>query len=71
MGRLELSADSYQLIIKNNYNTNGVIKKRLLITEVNALGIRDPILGFYMFIWGILTLFFHLLLCCKGVKSTL
>jgi hypothetical protein len=71
MGRLDLEPDSYQLIIKNNYKSNGVIKKRLLISEVNALGIRDPVLGFYMFVWGILALFFHLLLCCRGVKSSL
>jgi hypothetical protein len=68
MGRVRLSADSYQLIIKNNYATNSVIKKRFVMSEVGMLGIRDPVLGFYMFVWGILTLFFHLVLCCRGVK---
>jgi hypothetical protein len=69
MGKVLLLPDTYQLIIKNNYPTNNdVIKKKILITETNKLGITDPIIGFFMFISGILTLFFHLFLCCRGMK---
>ena len=68
MGKVTLSPDTYQLIIKNNYQTNGVLNKKLLISEVNQLGIKDPLIGFFMFISGIIVLFFHLGLCCKGAK---
>jgi len=69
VGKLLLSGDSYEIIIKNNFRVNNVIRKKLLISEVNEIGIRDGIIGFYMFICGILILFNHIFLCCKGVKE--
>jgi hypothetical protein len=69
MGRVTLLPDTYQLILKNNYPTNDKIVKKVLITETNQLGIRDPIIGFVMFITGILVVFFHLFLCFKSAKK--
>lgn len=67
MGKIELKPDTYQLIIKNNYlkEENNEVIKSILISETNSLGIRDNIIGFAMFIWGIILLCFHLFYCIK------
>jgi hypothetical protein len=70
LGKAELTTDTYQLIVKNNYlvSKNSFVGKKLLISEVGKLGIRDPIVGFGMFVWGIIWIFLHLFVCFKRAK---
>lgn len=71
MGKANLIADSYQLIVKNNYlvGKNSVVGKKIVISEVGELGIRDPLIGFGMFVWGIMGIFFHVFVCFKSGKD--
>ncbi len=65
MGKVQLIPDSYQLMMKNNFllKENGVVRKKILVSEVNWLGVKDLVIGFGMFIWGICGIFFHTVIC--------
>lgn len=74
LGRAKLPKDTYQLIVKNNYPVGkgnvegGVFSKAILVSEVDSLGTKDPMLGFFMFVCGMLMYllcrYFYTLLSC-------
>lgn len=52
MGKAAVTNGTYQLIIENNYATQGEFTKDILVSEVGLLGTTNHLLGFIVFIVG-------------------
>lgn len=65
---MEIQAGNYQVVMQNNFPTQGAFSKQLLITEVGGLGVANHLIGFTLFSYGILLLFLHVYLCYRWKK---
>ncbi len=52
VGKTGVTAGNYQIILQNNYLTQGSFNKELLVSEVNLLGTTSHVLGFALFAYG-------------------
>ena len=68
VGKVEVSTGDYQLVMQNNFLTQGQFSKQLLISEVGVLGVTNHLMGFMLFAYGILMLFLHIYICFKWRK---
>lgn len=68
IGRQIMAAGNYQIMIRNNFPTKGQFEKTLILSEIGTLGDSNLVLGFAVFAFGILTLFIHMLFCCRDKK---
>lgn len=52
LGKASVTQGNYQIVMQNNYLTQGEFTKKLLITEVGLLGSTNHVLGFTAFAYG-------------------
>ena len=52
IGVVDIQAGNYKVVMQNNFLTQGVFTKQLLITEVGGLGVANNIMGFSLFSYG-------------------
>lgn len=52
LGKASVTQGNYQVVMQNNYLTQGEFTKKLVITEVGLLGATNHVLGFTAFAYG-------------------
>jgi hypothetical protein len=52
VGSLSVSTGNYQVVMQNNFPTQGKFSKEVVITEVGILGVTNHLMGFTMFAYG-------------------
>lgn len=52
IGSTAITAGNYQLVMQNNFPTQGQFTKSLVISEVGLLGITNHLVGFTLFACG-------------------
>lgn len=52
IGVVDIQAGNYQVVMQNNFLTQGAFSKKLLVTEVGGLGVANHLIGFSLFSYG-------------------
>lgn len=52
MGKTEVSSGSYQIVMQNNFLSQGEFTKELVVSEVGLMGATNHLLGFALFAYG-------------------
>jgi hypothetical protein len=52
IGKTSVAAGSYQIVMQNNFLTQNIFNKQLVVTEIGLLGMTNHFIGFSLFSFG-------------------